>query len=433
MTPKVVELLEWGDGQTVSLTSVEAATLRRVKDALRVEWLSPQEARVGPKRGMVGIVSLSPDLAVVVRPRWPVRSLIELAAYALGLDVAPDLFRETAAIAQAGPQDWIALFLSLEVERLLAQGLRQGYREVDDEIPYVRGRIDFARLALRGEKPGLVPCRFSDFVLDTEENRILRGTLELLAAGPLSTPSRRWVCRSLAAFRQVSLVFPTPATFARIRLDRLNVHYRPALELCRLVVECMGVELSPGGVTGSSFFFPLNTLFERALQRALQEVFPGEHRGQPIYSDRIALVEGGPPHSVAFRPDNVVGPRERPWLVVDAKYKRPTTERREAERFVSGDLYQAFTYAVALRAPVVLVYPQVDEEVDARLELAGHTVHVRTVDLSTRGVDAIRDLASDLKSARLARETTLAPTSQTVRSVPQAGPENNKVEGKWTW
>lgn len=405
MTPRVVELREWGERETVRLTPAEAATLRRVEDVLDVHWLGPHEARVGPRGGVVGLVSLSPDLTVAVRPRWPVRSLIELAAYALDLGVTPDLFREAAALAEDEPQDWIALFLSLEVERLLAQGLRQGYREVDDEIPYVRGRIDFGRLALRGENPGLVPCRFSDFVLDTEENRILRGTLELLAGSPLTEPTRRWICRSLAAFRQVTLVTPTRAAFDRIRWDRLNVHYRPALELCRLVVECLGVELSPGGVTGSSFFFPLNTLFEKAVERALREAFSGEHRGQPIYGDRVTVMEGGPPDSVAFRPDNVVGPRERPWLVVDAKYKRPTTAHRDAERFLSGDLYQAFTYAVALRAPVVLVYPQVDEVVDAQLELAGYTVHVRTVDIGGQGVLALRELASGLAADCGARVT----------------------------
>jgi len=421
MSSRVVELWEWGDGQTVDLTSTEASTLRRVQASLQVTWLGPHQARIAPQGGTVGIVALSPDLTVVVRPRWPVRSLVELAAYALDLEVTPDLFREAAALAKDGPQDWLALFLALEIERLLAQGLRQGYREVDDDIPYVRGRIDFPRLALRGEIAGTLPCRFSDFILDTDENRILRGTLELLAGSPLTEPARRWVCRSLAAFRQVSLVFPSRETFDRIRLDRLNVHYRPALELCRMVVECLGLELSPGGVTGSSFFFPLATLFEKAVERALREAFPGEHRRQPIYSDRIT-VEGGPPHSVALRPDNVVGSWEEPWLVVDAKYKRPMTEYRDMERFLSDDLYQAFTYAVALGAPVVLVYPKVDEAVDAQLELTGYNVHVRTVDIGRQGVLALRELADEL-AGNYDAQVTGAPRRR------RAGPGGGKRGG----
>lgn len=395
---KVVELSEWGEPEILALTAAEAAALRRVAEALSVEWLESDRARVGPKAGIVGIVSLSPDLTVAVRPRWPVKSLVELAAYALELEVTPDLFRELAALSEAGPQDWVALFLSLEVERLLAQGLRQGYREVKEEVPYVRGRIDFARLALRGTKLGIVPCRFADFVLDTEENRILRGTLDLLAAGPLSPPVRRWVLRSLAAFRQVSLVSPTRAMFDRIRLDRLNLHYRPALELCRWVVEGKGFELGPGELSGSSFFFPLNTLFEKALERALREAFPGQHHPHPTYSDRIAVAEGGPPDSVAFGPDNAIGPRDRPWLVVDAKYKRPTVEHRGAERFQSGDLYQAIAYALALGAPVVLVYPQVDRAFRTTVVVREHRITIATVDLGAEGVNGLRALAADLRA-----------------------------------
>lgn len=400
MTARVVELLEWGPGETVDLTPAEAATLRRFEDALDVEWLGPYKARVGPRDGVVGIVSLSSDLTVVVRPQWPVRSLVELAAYALGFETSPDLFREATELAAEGPQDWLALFLALEVERLLAQGLRQGYREVDDEIPYVRGRINFGRLALRGEPPGLVPCRFSDFVLDTEENRILHGTLEFVDSGPLCPAVRCLVGRALAAFRQVTLVFPTLHMFSRVRLDRLNALYRPALELCRLILECAGIELEPGTVWGSAFFFPVSKLFERAVKRSLREAFPGEEHGQPTYTDRIVLVEGGPPTSVALRPDNVLGPHERPWLVVDAKYRRPLSEHYGAPRFSSADLYQAFTYAVALGAPVVLVYPQVDEAVNVQLKLANQWVHVRTVDIGQFGVVALREFTRSLALMR---------------------------------
>ncbi len=394
MTTTVVELEEWGEGQPVYLTADEASALRRLEEALRVTWKGEREARVAPREGTVGIASLSSELTLMVRPRWPVDSLLELAAYAYGLTMPP--IREAAMIEEGGPQDWMALLLATEVERLLAQGLRQGYREVEEEIPYVRGRIDFNQMRPGRERPGLIPCRFSDFVLDTVENRVLRGTLEILSTAPLCAPVRRRVYSALTAFLQVPLITPTREMLAASRLDRLNAYYRPALELCRLVIEAIGIELSPGGVAGASFFFPMAKLFESALERALSEACLGASQGQRTYADRILVRCGGPPWSVALRPDNVLGPRDAPWLVVDAKYKRPTAEHWEAERFLSSDLYQAFAYAVALRAAVVLVYPQVDEPIDATLELAGHTVQVRTVDIGRHGVGALRDLAEEL-------------------------------------
>lgn len=396
MTAGVVNLVEWGGGETVRLTDSEAAVLRRLEGSLRVTWQGANEATIAPRDGVVGIVSLSPATTITVRPKWPVASLLELAAFAYGLDAPPELPREEAMVEQSGPADWLALLLTSQVERLLAQGIRQGYCDVDDELPYVRGRIDFGALRPGREKPCLVPCRFSDFVVDTIENRIVRGTMELLATAPLCASVRRRLRDTLSAFVQVRLVPVTAQMFDRVHLDRLNAHYRPALELCRLALENAGVELRPGEVAGSAFFFRTSEVFERALGRALEEASFENVNWQPTYGDRIRVLSGGPPWSVGFRPDFVIGPRSAPRLVVDAKYKRPTSSHWETERFLASDLYQAFTYAAALRVSVVLVYPQVEGELEITLGLDDHRVLVCPADIGRLGVAGLRGLAEGL-------------------------------------
>lgn len=400
MSARVIEFTEWGDGAAVPLTAAECVVLQRLGDRLRVRWTGDREAWVAPRDGAVGIASLSPETTIVVRPKWPIRSLLELTAYAYEVTMPPLVPGEAASLDRTGPQNWLALLLTIQVEELLAQGIRQGYREVEDELPYVRGQIAFSAFRPARERTCLIPCRFSDFVLDTVENRIIRGTLELLSTAPLIEEVRRRLLDTLRAFAQVSLQWPSAPMFDRVSLDRLNLHYRPALEICRLVIEGVGVELTPGSIAGSAFFFSTHEVFERALFRAFHEAAPRETRRGGQYGERIRVLEGGPPWSVYFQPDIILGPREVPWLVADAKYKRPTVEHREAERFLSGDLYQALTYAAALRAPVVLVYPQVDEAVEAVLALGEHQVTVRTADIGHCGVTGLRDLAHELVAAR---------------------------------
>jgi 5-methylcytosine-specific restriction enzyme subunit McrC len=130
----------------------------------------------------VGIASLSEETQIVVRPHIPIASVLELACYAYELEPPEKSQIEDARLDDTGPADWLAFLLTLQVEKLLSIGLRQGYREVEEEIPYVRGRIDFGAVRWGESKPGLVPCRFEDFIVDTLENRILRGTLELLSS-----------------------------------------------------------------------------------------------------------------------------------------------------------------------------------------------------------------------------------------------------------
>jgi len=331
-----------------------------------------------------------------------VGSVLALACYAYELEPPPETLVEEARLDAGCPADWLALLLTLEVERLLSLGLRYGYREVEEGLPYIRGRIDFGVLRWGESKSGLVPCRFEDFVLDTTENRILRGTLEILAAGSLSPEIRRRVWRSLSAFRQVALMRPTQLLFSQTRLNRLNKYYEPALTLCRLVLECAGLDLDTGNVSASGFFFSMADVFEKALARALRDALGRRnvHSQQP-YRDRIRVVDGEPAIPVTFKPDNVIGPSDTPWLIVDAKYKKPLRNDWNGQYVHNEDLYQAFTYSAALGAPAVLVYPRCGQGVDVTFESSGNVTRVLTVDLATDGLRQLPALlqASALRSA----------------------------------
>jgi len=58
--------------------------------------------------------------------------------------------------------------------------------------------------------------------------------------------------------------------------------------------------------SGSSFFLPMAKLFEAALERALAEATGVICQAQQTHDDRIVIREGGPPWSVAFKPDNML-------------------------------------------------------------------------------------------------------------------------------
>jgi len=380
--PRVIELREWQKAKRVALSSDEAHTLCSVEHRLDVQWLGGDEAAISGKAGYVGIVSLSEATQVVVRPNIPVASVLELACYAYELEPPEKSLLENARLENTGPADWLAFLLALEIEKLLSIGLRRGYREVEEESPYIRGRVNFNVLRWGESKPGLVPCRFEDFVLDTPENRVLKGTLELLSSFPLSQGCRRNLRSALAAFGQVKLVQPSSLMFHRIALTRMTSYYEPALKLCRLILESAGIELEAGEVSSPGFFFSMADVFEKAIERALREEFGAQNvHHQPSYNDRIRVIDGEPSIPVTIIPDNVIGPRDAPWLIVDAKYKNPMRENWGKQYFHNEDLYQALAYATALDAPVVLVYPRVDRDANVTLRAGKQEVRILTTDL----------------------------------------------------
>jgi len=392
---RIIELREWEKAKRVSLTTEESAKLRALESRLDVEWHGESDISISGKAGYVGTAALSEETQVRVRPHIPIASVLDLACYAYELEPPGESQIEDARLDDTGPADWLAFLLTLEVERLLGIGLRRGYREVEEEIPYVRGRIDFGSLRWGESKPGLVPCRFEDFVLDTVENRILRGTLEILSSTPLSNICKRRIRSALSAFGQVKFVQPIGRMFDSLRLSRLTHYYEPALLLCRLVLESAGIELDPGDVSTPGFFFDMADVFEKAIERALREEFGARNvHHQPEYKDRIRVVDGEPEIPITIRPDNVIGPRDSPWLIVDAKYKNPLRESWGREYFHNEDLYQAFTYAAALDAPAVLVYPRVDDDVGVAMHLPGHTTKVLAADLPSRS--SVRRIGASL-------------------------------------
>lgn len=157
-------------------------------------------------------------------------------------------------------------------------GIRQGYVTVVEDLPYVRGRIRFDAAATTRTRTGLATCEFSDFVADTAENRVLRATLEFLATRRLLPGLRNRMFELLRVFGSVSLVPATPSLLEATHVTRLNRHYGPALELCRIVLSNVGLEHPGVDTTAPAFFFPMEQVFEAAVANYLRRRLPGSVR-----------------------------------------------------------------------------------------------------------------------------------------------------------
>jgi 5-methylcytosine-specific restriction enzyme subunit McrC len=377
------------------LTRAERRALLAVGGRLRIEWRADGSARVGPS-GYVGSVRLSPERAVAVTTKVPVANVLALASLAYGSSPVPPSYG-SGLYEKSEPSDWVALLLISEVEALLSVGLRQGYVTVVEDLPYVRGRMRFDAKTTTRTRTGLATCEFSDFVADTAENRVLRATLEFLATRRLLPGLRSRLYRLLRVFGSVSLVAATPALLEATHVTRLNRHYGPALDLCRIVLSNLGLEHPGVDTTAPAFFFPMEQVFEAAVANYLRRRLPGVH---PQSGRSIKAVRGHPDHPLTYVPDITIG--EPAILVLDTKYARP--EVRNAYGGLSyhnPHAYQIAFYSHALGCPGILVYPRAERDVNADFEVAGTAFSFLAVDLSTPDLDGLERLAQ-VVAARLA-------------------------------
>ena len=388
---EIIDLPELGAGEILDPTEGERRALLATGRHLKLEWLSDGRVHVKPN-GFVGSVRVSDERMLRVTTKVPIANVLELVSLAYRSMRVPVEVGRTL-LDESQPLDWLTLLLISETEALLQRDLRHGYIELETELPYIRGRIQFHRQVATWSQPGLTPCRFSDFTPDTSENRVLRATLESLMTETLYPGLRDRVDALTRMLPNVTLGWLSRALFSSVRVTRLNQAYGPALELCRIYFEHRGVDDAAGRITAPAFFFPMAEVFEKAIGNFLAGRLPNV-RVQTGGS--LHAVAGEPAHTFAYTPDLVVG--DPAQLVLDTKYSK--AERVDAWgglTYQNEHAYQLVFYGLAHGCPGILIYPRDDRDIDATYELNVQQFTFITVDLERDSLDGLPALAEAVR------------------------------------
>ena len=360
--------------------------------------VSPTTDRDGGYRlrpsSYVGAVNIG-DLAVIVRPKIPVGRVMFLMTYALNpkhwrdesIDLAPD-----NDVLEA-----VALAFAHRAQQAIRRGLLRGYRREEDALNTVRGQIRFAdQIGRRYGLPLPIEVAYDEYTEDIEQNRLLKSAVHRLSHIQMrSATTKQEVRRLWPVFDMVQLSSYAPGTVPQIRYTRLDEHYRPAVELARLIIENSSLELFGGRVTSASFLIDMNLVFERFLYVALGEALgiAGDQwrRGESLELDEGGRIDVKP--DLSWWPPGSAGTGSLPCFVGDAKYKK-----LELQGFRHADIYQMLAYCTAAGLPSgLLIYAAgEDEPTTYRINHAGKTIEVASLDLSGTPeaiLDSVRQLA----------------------------------------
>ena len=326
----------------------------------------------------VGAVNIG-DRSVIVRPKILVDRVMFLMTYALdprhwrneAIDLAPD-----ADVLEA-----VALAFSRRTQRAIHRGLLRGYRREEDALNTVRGQIRFAdQIGRRYGLPLPIEVAYDEYTEDIEQNRLLKTALHRLSHAHIRSLAVRQELRRLrSAFDMVQLGAYRRGVVPAIRYTRLDEHYRPAVELARLIIENSSLELFGGKVSGASFLIDMNVVFEQFLYVALGEAL-NLTRDRWQHQARLKLDKGG---SINMEPDlswwaSRPGGGTLPRFVGDAKYKKLDTPG-----FRHADIYQMLAYCTAADLPSgLLIYADGEgEPAKYRIDHAEKTIEVAALDL----------------------------------------------------
>ena len=393
-------LREYQTEPAVELSVAERDLLRELVPSLQVTPSFGRQnfydLRAGSQIGAVNLGSLS----ITILPKIPVSRTLFLVSYALDPDYWTDTgfdFSEERSLMEAIVPGFVR-----QVRRALHRGPLESYRTEDASLNTMRGRLRVGDQLRRryGAYPP-VEVTYDEFTEDVEENRLIKAALQRLVRMRMrSSAAKRSVRRFDSALERVRLVGYDPRRLPEIRYTRLNEHYRPAVELAKVILRAGSFELRHGSTRATGFLLDMNAVFENFVVAALREAlgvsersFPQGARGRSLHLDRD--------RRVSLRPD-ISWWEGTCTFVGDVKYKD-----LPADGVMHPDLYQLLAYTVACDLPGgLLIYGSGGASTTHEVVYADKRLEVVSMDLSGEPetiLQQVRELSARVRALRAKR------------------------------
>ena len=314
----------------------------------------------------IGQIPLNDNVIIDVRPKVPIRNLVNLVGKS-GRDIKLlDFYTRTYAGLKNPPEnifEFLCRCLSMELRWIVKEGVYREYVRLEESTTMPRGRLLFGRtIGRRWSKGEAYKLDVSYFQLtpDTPHNRLIKYTLwyclhHVQALGGFDNKLLRELSMYHAMFAPVALdrsrsfVEPIMLTLAKEKLPVIRHYYENIERVCLAIIENVGMDLMCQGrdYETASFIMNLADVFEGyvfyiAKRAALEydrsvRVLDGNAEGKRFLFRDSTRYEAKP--DVTFERGSVV------LLVLDSKYK---------EKLGESDRYQIISHALAYNANVAI-------------------------------------------------------------------------------
>jgi 5-methylcytosine-specific restriction enzyme subunit McrC len=269
------------------------------------------------------------------------------------------------------------------------------YVKRNDDLPYIKESI---RINEYGNPAYLhiVPCKYHERSADTTINQTLKYTSFLMLKQVRSDESFQSLRGVLNILADVSLVPVTDDMIRTITFHRMNIRFKPFIDICRIFLRNSTLTLQASEVDTLAMLIPMEKLFESFIAGVIDQEkeslfdLPVKITTQK-YIEYLARNENGK-GEFALKPDIIVDINGI-HNVIDTKYKIISEEDRH-HGVSQQDIYQMYAYATKSNAKkILLLYPNIDEKIEKKWILehnnkANHTdLFVRTIDLSFNLLD----------------------------------------------
>ena len=276
---------------------------------------------------------------------------------------------------------FIRMFVN-EISILTKQGLKSAYRLMEDNLPFLKGKMLIAdNIRFNVVNKDRFYVIYDEFSLNRPENRLIKLTLERVMSLTRDGYNKLNTSRLLSYFESVTSSNNIEADFSKCTNDRSVNHYAQALKWCRVFLKHKGFTPYAGREVALALLFPMEKIFESYVASIVREQAGGDVRVK-TQDSRFSLFDDPQP-AFSLRPDIVIE-KEDQTIVIDTKWKLLSERKRNLD-ISQADMYQMYAYGKKYDADrVVLVYPRSEAVPEGSVWYAsndGVSVQVFFVDL----------------------------------------------------
>ncbi len=251
------------------------------------------------------------------------------------------------------------LFLQ-NLSHLARHGLARRYVRIEDNLPYLRGRLLFQQHVRENlTNRARFYVAHDEFNPNRPANRLIRSSLGRLKRIVRNEENRRLLRELTGAFASVPPTSDPTSDWQRHSVDRTMQHYRPVMAWVRLFLFGQGLATYRGKHENQSLLFPMGEIFEDFVTRSFRR-HQSEHRVR-TQGPQWKLTRS--PRAFTMKPDITLRKGEGNRFILDTKWKRlkSVTEDRTKRGIVQADMYQLYAYGKRYGCKTVaLVYPRTD-------------------------------------------------------------------------
>jgi 5-methylcytosine-specific restriction enzyme subunit McrC len=291
--------------------------------------------------------------------------------------------------------DLFARVLVSGTNHILRRGLNREYEAYEDDLAFIRGRIDVAYSARKHLlQQGKAHCVFDELSINTLPNRLIKSSVKYLSSVPTLDNSLRKQLRVL--YRELGGIDDIKLdrlAFRRVQLRRDAGFYKFLLSICELIVGSWLIDEATGKYQFRDFLKDPKQM-ARLYENFILNFFRIERPDLDVRKEKIRWVASSENDSaLLYLPimETDISVRDgKRTLIIDAKYYQETfSSYYDSESIHSANLYQLFSYLKNLEirggadvtATGMLLYPVVNRRVRLNYEIQGHRVSICTIDL----------------------------------------------------